>query len=107
MARQADRLLADALHQAAIADDHPGAVIDQAFAEAGRQQPLGDRHANGRRQSLAERAGGGLDARRFAKLGMSGGGGMQLAEILDVVDGHAGLPGQMQQRVEQHGSVPG
>ena len=67
-AGQADRLVADALHQAAVAGDHPGAVVDQVVAEPGVHVPLGHGHADGGGQALAQRAGGGLDARGMAVL---------------------------------------
>ena len=41
-------------------------------------------------EALAERAGGGLDARRVAVLGMAGRLGAELAEALDLVERHAG-----------------
>ena len=55
-------LVADAFHQAAIAGDHPGAVVHQALAEFGREQAFRQRHAHGGRQSLAERPGGHFDS---------------------------------------------
>ena len=67
MAGKPDRLVVDAFHQAAVAGDHPGAVVDQIVAEDGVEVPLGDRHADRHRQALAERPGGGLDARRASK----------------------------------------
>ncbi len=57
-----DRLVADALHQVAVGGDHIGVVVDDVVAEAGRDHALGDRHADGIAEPLAERAGGGLDA---------------------------------------------
>ena len=77
MAGERRRLVADALHQVAVGGDHPGAVIDQRAAEPRRQQPLGQRHADGGGDALAERAGGGLDARVLAVFGMAGGWRMQ------------------------------
>ena len=64
MAGERDRLLADAFHQVAVGGEHVGRVIDDVVAELGREMPLGDRHADGIAEALAERAGGGLDARR-------------------------------------------
>ena len=66
--------------------DHPGAVIDQRLAEARGQHALGERHADRGGQALAERPGGGLDRRMLAVFGMPGGGRVQLAEALQVVD---------------------
>ena len=39
-------LVADALHQVAVAGDDVSVVINDLVAELGRQQPLGDRHAD-------------------------------------------------------------
>ena len=43
---------------------------------------LGERHADGGGDALAERAGGRLDPRRMAVFGMAGGHGAELAEVL-------------------------
>ena len=64
MAGQARGLVIDALHQAAVAGDHPGAVIDELIAIFGVQVPLGDRHADRHRHALPQRPGRRLDARR-------------------------------------------
>ena len=66
------RLVVDALHQAAVAGDRPGAVIDQAIAIFGVQVPLGDCHAHRHRQPLPQRPGGRLDSVEQEILGMSG-----------------------------------
>ena len=63
MAGERDRLLADAFHQVAVGGEHVGAMIDDVLAELGGEMPLGDRHADRVGEALAERAGGGLDAR--------------------------------------------
>ena len=107
MPGERDRLLADALHQAAVAGDDIGVVIDEIIAEAGVEQPLGERHADGVGEPLAERAGGGLDPRRMAIFGMAGGAAAELAEALELVEAHAGISRQMQQRIEQHRAMPG
>jgi hypothetical protein len=62
--------VADAFHQAAIAQENPGAVVDEVEAGAVvalRQQLLGQRHADRVGQPLAERPGGGLDAKGMAR----------------------------------------
>ena len=69
MAGQRDHLLADALLQAAVADEGVGAVVDEAVAEARVQEGLGHRHADGIGDALAERAGGDLDARGGSRSG--------------------------------------
>ncbi len=98
--------MADPLHQVAVAGDHPGAVIHQ-VAEAGVEVALGDSHAHGGGQALAERAGGGLDARRVAVLGMAGRVGAELAEVPKLPEAHRLEAREMQQRIEQHGAVAG
>ena len=107
MAGQRDRLLADAFHQAAVAGDDVGVVIDDVAAEALGHQPLGEREAHGIAQALAQRAGGGLDAAGMAVLGMAGGLAAELAEVLQLVERHVGVAGEMQQRIEQHRAVAG
>ncbi len=107
MAGEADGFVGDAFHQAAVAGDDPGAVIHQAAAEPGGEHALGQRHSHGGGDALAERAGGGFDRRMLAELGVAGGGGMQLAELFEFVDFHAGVAGQVQQRIEQHRAVAG
>ena len=55
----------DAFHEAAVADEHVGVVVDDVEAgpvELRGQHLLGERHADGVGEALAERAGGGLDA---------------------------------------------
>ena len=107
VARQRDRLVADAFHQAAVAGDHVGEVVDDGVAEPGIEQPLGQRHADGIGETLAQRARRGLDARRMAVLGMAGRLGAELAEVAQLVHRHIRIAGEMQQRVEQHRAVPG
>ena len=60
---------------------HIGVVVDDAVAEPRVEQPLGQRHADGVGEALAQRTGGRLDARRVAVLGMAGGLGAELAEV--------------------------
>ena len=100
-------LVRDSFHQAAVAEEHPGAVIDHVEAgaiELGGEPLLRERHAHGIRQPLAERPGGGLDAEVRLVLGMAGGMRTQLPERLQVVDRQR-VAGQVQQRVQQHRAV--
>ena len=60
-------LVADALHEAAVAGDHERVVVDDVVAELRAQAPLGDRHADGVGEALAERPGGDLDAGGVAR----------------------------------------
>uniref|UniRef100_A0A0N5A0Q4 Transcriptional regulator n=1 Tax=Parastrongyloides trichosuri TaxID=131310 RepID=A0A0N5A0Q4_PARTI len=57
-AGQRNRFLRHAFHQAAVAGDDPGAVVDQILAEARGQMPLRQGEADGVGQTLAQRAGG-------------------------------------------------
>ena len=102
---KADRLMVDAFHQAAVARDHPGAVIDQIVAELGIQVPFRDRHADRGGQAGPERPGGRLDARQLEILRMAGARAVKLAEAGDVLDRRAGIAGQVQQAVDQHRSM--
>ena len=68
VAGERDRLVADAFHQAAVAGDHLGVVVDEVVAEPRGEVALGHRHADGVGEALAQRAGGGLDARRAGRI---------------------------------------
>src|SRR5690606_36154626 len=80
---EADRLVADPLHQAAVAGDHPGAVIDELLAEPCLHVRFRHRHADGGAEALAGRAGRRLDPRGMAVFGMAGGAGAELTEVAD------------------------
>ena len=107
MAGEADRLMADAFHQVAVRGDDIGMMIDNVIAEARGEVALGHCHADGRRNALAERSGGGLDARRFAEFRMARRPGAELAEILELLEGHFVIAEQIEQAIEQHRSVTG
>ena len=94
-------------HQVAVGREHVGRMIDDVAAEQRRQVALGDRHADGVGQPLAERPGGGLDAGRVAVFGMAGRERAELAEALDLADRHRLVAGEIEQRVEQHRAVAG
>ncbi len=97
----------DAFHQAAVAEEDIGVVIDDLVAgavEVGGQQLFGQRHAHRVGDALAERAGGGLDAGRVAVFGVAGGLAVQLAETLQFLDRQV-VAGEVQQRVDQHRAV--
>ena len=99
-------LVADALHQAAVAGDHPGAVIHKVLAEAGGQVALGHGHADGGGEALAEGACGGLHPRRVAVFRVPGRVGAPLPKVADLVHRHGLEAGQVQEGVDQHGAVP-
>ena len=107
MAGEVDRLVADALHEAAVARDHIGVVIDDLFAELGGEHALGQREADRHREALAERAGRRLDARRVEVLGMARGLRVKLAELLQFVHRHDAGAEQLEHRIEQHRAVAG
>ena len=122
MAGERCRFVRDALHQVAVAAEDVDVVVEE--LEAGpvevRRLPLaGDRHPDRCRDALPEWASGRLHARRPAVLGMACRLRVELAERLDVVEGHRlspedlvvgidGLhPGQIEQGVEEHRRVAG
>ena len=74
--------------------------------ELGRQALLGDGHADGVGEALAERSGGRLDARREAVLRVARRPRAPLAEVAQLVQRQV-VAGEMQQRVEQHAGVAG
>ena len=79
----------DAFHQAAVADENVGPVVDDRVAgtvELRREQPLGERHADRVGESLAERPGRRFDAGRDADFRMARRHRVQLAEALELVD---------------------
>ncbi len=61
VASERDRFLADAFHQASIAGNHVGIVVNKTL-EARREIALGNRHADRICNALAERTGCGLHA---------------------------------------------
>ena len=100
-------LVADAFHQAAVTQEDVGAVVDHGVAgavELVRQQLFGQRHAHRVGQALAERAGGGLDARGHVDLGVARGLAVQLAEVAQLAHRQL-VAAQVQQCVEQHRGV--
>ena len=97
----------DALHQAAVAHEHPGAMVDEGqlgAVEALRQQFLGQREAHRIGEALPQRAGGGFHARGHVIFGVAGGFRAELAEVLQLVQRQV-VAGEMQQRVVQHRAV--
>ena len=122
MTGQRRRLGADPLHQAAVAADRVDVVVEQRVVGLveGRRLPLaGDGHAHAGRDAGAERARGALHSGRPPVLRVPGALGVQLPELLQVLQRHRQLtqclvdrvdrldPGQMEHRVEQGRRVPG
>ena len=101
-------LVAHAFHQATVAEEHIGVVVDHGMAgavELARQQLLSQRHAHGVGQTLPQRAGGGLHAGRDADLGMARCLAVQLAEAAQLAHRQV-VAAEVQQRVDQHRAVP-
>ena len=103
------RLARHAFHQVAVAGEAPGPVVHDGVARAVepvRQEPLGDRHAHGVADALAQRAGGRL---RRPACGPARDGPASCEphwrNCLSVVQREV-VSGQVEQRVEQHGCVP-
>jgi len=106
--RERTGLVRYAFHHAAVTHEYIGEMIDNVeivTIELGRQRALGDCHADGIADSLAERPGRGLDSRRVTVLGVARRLRMQLAKIFQVFDGDF-VTGQVQHRVCQHRPVP-
>src|SRR5262249_1463636 len=89
MASQRCRFRRDALHHAAVAAHSVNVVIEQLetrLVVTAGEPFLGDRHPDAGSDSLAERAGGGLNARNPAVLGMAGRLATQLAKAADILE---------------------
>ena len=117
MARERRGLVRDALHHAAVAGDREHAVLAgrepgaTRHVEGGRSEARvlharGERHADGVRDPLAERARRRLDARRVPILRMPGRAAPELAEALELVHRQV-VAREVEQRVEQHRAVAG
>ena len=104
---QRDRFLRDALHQVAVGAKHVGMMVDDLLAEFGGEHFLRDRKADRGRDALAERSRRGLDALGVKVFGMPRRQRSQLAEMLELVERHVGIAGEIEQRIEQHRAVPG
>ncbi len=105
VARERDRFLADAFHQAAIANNHIRLVVNEVVAEARIQMALCHRHADGGGDALAKRACGRLNAFGDEVFRVARRIGAQLTEIADVVPADRFVPSEVQQRIDQHRAV--
>ena len=94
MPGQRNRFVGNAFFQIAVRGDDVGLVVHQLAAIARIQMAFRNRHAHGIGDALAQRPGGGFDARQMAIFGMAGAGAADFAEILDVIQGNARIPGQ-------------
>ena len=94
-------LVAQALHEVAVAREHEGVVVDHVGTEAGAQVALGDGHPDRVAEALTERAGRHLDARgAVVGLGVARGVAAPLAERLEVVELEA-VPRQVEHGVQE------
>ncbi len=99
--------VADAFHHAAVTEEHVGVVVDDVVAgtvELPRHDLLRHGETDSVGKALTERTGGGLDAGGVAELRVARGLAVQLAEVLQVIDGQV-VTGKVQQRVDQHRAV--
>lgn len=74
----------DTLHQAAVAGEHVGVVVEQrevVLVEGGAEVGLGDGEADGVGEALAERAGRDLDTLGDAELRVARGDRVELTEL--------------------------
>ena len=102
MACNPDRFMVDALHQATIARNHPGAVVDQIIAENGIEMSFGHGHADRHRQSLAQRTSRAFDTIKQEVLRVPCAWTSQLTEISNIIHRWGRISRQMQQAVDQH-----
>jgi len=102
MASKRNRFLRNAFHQAAVTCDDIGVVVLEVGPEFGREFLFGNRHAHGIGNALTEWTGRGFNACGMAIFRMASGFRTNLAEILDLVDCHVRIAGEMQDRVEKH-----
>ena len=70
------------------------------------EEALGDREPDAVGEALPQRAGGGLDPRGVAALGVPGRAGAPLAELLQVVEGDV-VAAQVERRVLEDAGVTG
>ena len=106
-AGQRAHFVRNTFHQATVADEGVGVVVDDVVArlvEFSRQQLLRQGHADGVGDALAQRAGGRFHAWRDIDFRVARGFRMHLAEGLDVIHRQV-VARQVQQRVVQHGAV--
>ncbi|CAB4719098.1 unannotated protein [freshwater metagenome] len=104
MTGKGGRLVADALHQTAVADNHVDVVVHDIGTEARAKLSLRDSHADSVREALTERPGGDLHASGVTDLGVTRRCRTPLTERLDVVELKP-VPVEEQQRVLQDRGV--
>ncbi len=100
-------LVRDAFHQVAVAAEDVGVVVDDVVGVAvvdGGEVLFCRGDADGHAEALAEGAGGDFDARGLAVLGVAGGVGAPLAELLELRHRQV-VAGEVQRAVEERGGV--
>jgi hypothetical protein len=106
-AGQCASFVADAFHQATIAHEHIGVVVDDGVAgliELCGQQFFGQRHAHCVGDALTQRAGGGFNARGDAHFGVAGGFAVQIGGSFSTRRWVKLVAGEVQQRINGHGA---
>jgi len=106
-ASQGAGFVGNPLHEATIPQEDVGVVIHDGVVgpvEFGSQQLFGNGHAHRVGDALAQGAGGGFHSRGVAHFRVARGTGLELAEVLQVLNAHR-IARQVQQGVEQHGAV--
>ena len=92
----------------AVTHHHIGVVIHHggvSLVELGCQVGFSDGQTHSVGDAGTQGAGGHLNAWGLKRFGVPRGLGAPLPELLDVVDGHRVIAGEVQQRVEQHAAV--
>ena len=95
---------------AAVAHHHIGVVVDEGGAglvELGGQMGFSDRQAHSVGDTSAEGAGRHFNAWGFKGFGVPRGLRSPLTELLDVVDAHRVVTGEVLERIQQHAAVSG
>src|SRR5690606_29446606 len=90
-AGQRSYFVGDAFHQAAVAQERIGVVVNNIVTRAvelGGQRLFGKRKAHGVCNALPQRAGSGFDTRCVTVFRVPRSLGVQLTEVLDVVNGY-------------------
>mmetsp|Transcript_9225 Transcript_9225/g.37722 ORF Transcript_9225/g.37722 Transcript_9225/m.37722 type:complete len:328 (-) Transcript_9225:30-1013(-) len=96
------------LHVAAVTHDGVGVVVDDlavGLVEAAREVLLGHGEADGVADAHTEGTGGDLNAVGDEVLGVTGGHGVPLAEVLEVVVRDGGVAGEVHEGVVEHAAV--
>src|SRR5712692_3069551 len=100
-------LVRDALHQVAVRREKVGVVVDDRMTgavEQRRELSLGDRHADGIPDALAEWSRRRLPTWRDPVLRVPGSTAAPLAKLLDVIEGEV-VAGEVEHAVQQHAGV--